>query len=129
MRVQANIGQNTLQFSGAGVSDSYGLGIDNVKLVKAGSNQNLIVNGGFENPNQHPNQWNIYNNIPAWQGSGIEIGEGNIYNCRWKSQICELDGNSNYMITQYLVFDTKYELRSGGQLPSSSNGPTLPYTL
>ena len=131
VKVKASIGPNTLQFEAAGVSDSYGLGIDNVQLVKEGSKKNLVQNGGFEKPCQsgQPNHWTIYNNIPAWQGSAIEIGDGKIYNCRWNSQICELDSNGNSVITQYFVFDPRYELRSSGQFPPLPNGPTLAYTL
>ncbi len=40
-------GTNNLTFAGAGVSDTAGLGIDNVSLVKAGSKINMVLNGGF----------------------------------------------------------------------------------
>ena len=36
-----------LEIKGKGKADSFGLTIDNVKLVKDGSNKNLVVNGGF----------------------------------------------------------------------------------
>ena len=36
INLTAIVGQNSLQFEGAGVSDSYGLGIDNVRLVRVG---------------------------------------------------------------------------------------------
>lgn len=45
--VTASVGKNTLQFVGAGTSDSYGLLIDDVSLVRSGTTQNIVVNGGF----------------------------------------------------------------------------------
>ena len=41
------VGTNTLSIQGAGTSDSYGLGIDNVQLVRVGTNNNIVINGGF----------------------------------------------------------------------------------
>ena len=46
--VYVKTGQNKLQFQGAGQSDSYGLTIDNVKVVRYGNYENIAVNGGFE---------------------------------------------------------------------------------
>jgi hypothetical protein len=40
-------GTNNLTFAGAGVSDTAGLGVDNVALVKYGSSTNIVINGGF----------------------------------------------------------------------------------
>lgn len=95
VNVTAVIGQNSLQIEGAGISDSYGLTIDNVQLVRVGSAQNIVVNGDFQTPYQ-AGGWHIFNSIPGWQGLGIEIGWGDIYNIDWNSQVLELDGNSNF---------------------------------
>ncbi len=48
-----------LEIRGKGKADSYGLTIDNVKLVKDGTNNNLVINGDFEHPDQCGN-WKIY---------------------------------------------------------------------
>ncbi|MCB0368719.1 MAG: hypothetical protein KDD45_04545 [Bdellovibrionales bacterium] len=40
-------GDNSLQIEGTGLSNSYGLTVDNVKLVREGTLTNIVVNGGF----------------------------------------------------------------------------------
>lgn len=62
VNVTVREGRNSLQIEGAGVSDSYGLTIDNVVLTRLGSAQNIVINGGFDLPNQYGG-WNIYNGI------------------------------------------------------------------
>jgi len=106
-------GQNKLQFEGAGVSDSFGLTIDNVRFVRDGTVLNLAVNGGFEAPDTY-GSWGIFNDIPGWQGQQIEIGEGIIYNSGWGNfnQVAELDSHQNYIITQYYNFDSLFYLTS-----------------
>lgn len=47
VNVTAVGGQNSLQIEGAGISDSLGLTIDNVQLIRVGSSQNIVINGGF----------------------------------------------------------------------------------
>lgn len=98
-------GQNKLQIEGAGVLDSYGLTVDNVQLKRDGTNVNIVVNGNFEQPNVGLS-WGLFNNIPGWEGVGIEIGWGNIYNARWNSQVAELDAYESYQITQKWNFDS-----------------------
>jgi hypothetical protein len=93
--VTAAVGKNTLQFVGAGTSDSYGLLIDDVSLVRAGTTQNIVVNGNFENPNVY-GSWQIKTDILGWRGVGIEIGFGPSAYGIGNSQLCELDGNRNY---------------------------------
>lgn len=56
VNVYANDGENILQLRGAGISDSFGMTVDNIKLVKEGTIRNLVVNGGFENP-KIENDW------------------------------------------------------------------------
>lgn len=122
-------GQNTLQIEGAGISDSYGLIVDNVQLIRQGTTQNIVVNGGFEQPSVGFS-WGIFNSIPGWVGKGIEIGYGTIYHNGWNSQVIELDGHSNYQITQHFNFDANYVLVEGVSCDVDSfNGQTLTYKL
>lgn len=81
-----------LEIRGKGIVDGVGLTIDDAKLVKIGTDKNLVINGGFENPPQY-GYWNIYDGIEEWKGSHIEIGNGKLYNRRWNSQVCELDSD------------------------------------
>lgn len=98
-----------LQIKGKGDVDGAGLTIDDVKLIKVGSSDNLVVNGGFENPPQN-GLWKILDNIEGWKGVHIEIGNGKLYNSRWNSQVCELDSDSmNIAITQSFFLDDRIE--------------------
>ena len=128
--VSAQPGQNVLQIEGAGKSDSYGLIVDNVKLIRQGTTSNIVVNGGFEQPNVGFS-WGIFNSIPGWSGVGIEVGYGTIYQSGWNSQVVELDGNANYQITQVFNFDSNYQIDSGVScdIDNSFNGQTLAYKL
>ena len=45
------VGTNTLRFQGTGPEDTYGLCIDNVKLIRFGTNKNIVINGDFESLN------------------------------------------------------------------------------
>jgi hypothetical protein len=62
--------ENVLRFEGSGEHDSFGLTIDNVKLTKVGSTENIVINGGFEQPDLK-GKWKIFNEIPGWSGKGI----------------------------------------------------------
>ena len=108
IRVAAAVGKNSLQFVGAGTSDSYGLLIDDVSLVRDGTTANIVVNGDFSSPNVH-GSWGIFTDIQGWKGIGIEIGHPSAYGIG-SSQECELDGNQNYEITQYFIFDNQYNI-------------------
>ena len=92
--LEAMVGENALKFETAGKSDGYGLTIDNVKLVKDGSSEDVVINGGFEQPDLGK-KWRIQNEIPGWKGKDIEVGWGKIYSKEWNSQIVELDGHRN----------------------------------
>ena len=59
------VGTNTLSIQGAGTLDGNGLCIDNVQLIRSGTNDNVVVNGGFERPAQNGG-WNIYAGIEGW---------------------------------------------------------------
>jgi hypothetical protein len=127
--VYVNSGENKLQFEGTGADDSFGLSIDNVQLVRDATNTNIVVNGNFEQP-ATGSGWGIYNNIPGWEGHGIELGKGTIYNSGWGSQVLELDGNNNYQITQRWNFDSNYKLTQVVDCSVNDfNGKTLPFTL
>ena len=86
--------------------------------MRDGTAEDIVVNGGFEEPNQNGG-YTITNNIPGWSGVGIEIGKGSIYNCRWTSQVIELAGHRSYDLTQRWRFDTNYELSSEVSPPST----------
>ena len=103
-KVRVVPGVNTLKFEGEGKSDSFGLTIDNVKLIRDDTKEDLAINGGFEQPDQK-GKWNVYDEIPGWKGKGIEIGRGTIYNKAWTSQICELDGHKHGYLSQQWDFN------------------------
>ena len=105
--LDAKPGVQKLAFRGAGKSDGLGITIDNVKLVR--DNENFVWNGGFEKPNVGRG-WKKFKRIPGWTGTGIEIGNGTIYNSQWKSQVCELDGAGNYAISQSWNFDANCQI-------------------
>jgi len=116
--VKVDGGENKLQFEGAGSSNSFGITIDNVKLVRKNTNTNIVINGKFESPDVGYS-WGVFNNIPGWEGIGIEVGWGKIYNGNWNSQVLELDGHKNYIITQKWSFDSQFKLVK--QLPCDTN--------
>jgi len=83
-----------LRFEGSGKKDGLGLTIDNVKLLQEKSKEDIVVNGGFEQPDLNK-KWKILDKIPGWEGKDIEVGWGKIYNSKWNSQVVELDGRKN----------------------------------
>ena len=110
--VHVNSGMNSLKFQGTGVSNGYGLTIDNVKLTRYGTKTNIVVNGGFEKPSVGKG-WKIFNDIPGWWGNGFEVGSSHLYNCRWgKTKVIELDGHKNAHLTQKWNFNSNYDLIS-----------------
>lgn len=96
--------KNVLSLKGTGISDGYGLTVDNFNLHRVGSTQNLLVNGDFETPNLKKG-WKILNNPSGWVGKDVEIGFGTIYNTAWTSQVCELDSNKNIELAQTVDLD------------------------
>ena len=121
-----------LQLRGAGNSDVQGLTVDNIVLVKDGSSQNLVVNGGFENT-KVKKAWNGFSeNVPGWIAKYIEIGVGKFFNSRWPSQVCVLDAFHKTFINQIIRIENprKYPIclsaTSGGVLPPSQTTPTVP---
>jgi hypothetical protein len=108
-----------------------GLLIDNVSLVRQGTSANIVINGDFSSPNVHLS-WSIFNDISGWQGTGIEVGYGpNAYGSG-VDQVCELDGNTNYEITQYFTFNNQYVQIATSNIAACNNpfpGTTLTYKL
>lgn len=81
----------------------------------------LIVNGGFEEP-KISGSWTILSqpSINGWTSSNnqFEIGHGYTYFTNWvpqDTQAVELDGNTNYAITQKINL-TKSQASGGCQL-------------
>ena len=110
IEVEAVIGTNSLKFEGEGKEDSYGLTIDNVKVIKVMNNKNVAVNGDFEKPDINK-KWKVFDSIPGWKGKGIEIGWGKIYNKKWNSQVVELDGHKLGFLEQKWTCDAKYNMK------------------
>ena len=131
VQLTVQVGRNSLQFAGAGISDSFGLLIDNISLVRQGTSANIVVNGDFSSPDVH-GSWGIFNDISGWFGTGIEVGYGpNAYGSG-TGQECELDGNVNYEITQYFTFNNQYQQVNNGAAGACNNpfpGSTLNYQL
>lgn len=59
LAVYADDGRNSLSFESTGVSDSFGVLIDNVQLIRSDTQEDIVINGGFENPNVNGG-WNIF---------------------------------------------------------------------
>jgi len=83
--VKLKAGANTLAFDSAGISDGYGLIIDNVKLTSVYNSNNLISNGNFASISAVPGYWNYYNNgISDWWALKAEVGHcRTVYNDNW----------------------------------------------
>jgi len=129
--VTAVVGENILQFEGAGVSDTVGLGITNVALVRQGdsTNTNIVVNGDFSQP--QVGLISDYQVIPGWTTEfKIEIGWGPVYN-NWSenAQVCELDSEGNDEITQILTFDSNFQVISSPPAPTCSTTSSANFLL
>lgn len=98
--VAAKAGDNKLEFRGTTCKVWKGLTIDNVKLIRQGPDTDIVINGGFEEPNVEES-FKIFDGIKGWQGKGIEVGNGKAYNEKWESQVVGLDGFNNTMSQQW----------------------------
>lgn len=97
LQLQVDSGQNTLLIKAAGGIEAYGLTIDNVKLVRKGSTDNIIDNGDFEAPGA--NGWNSI------------IHDAPLFNHMWsKTKVGKLDPNRNLSLTKVFNFDSFYRL-------------------
>ena len=99
-KVYAREGDNLLYLRGVGARDAKGLGVDNVRLVKDGSTQNLVSNGDFENPKLNFDSQGFNGGIPSWVCEYMEMGIGKSLNKRWPTQIFKLDSYRSYTISQ-----------------------------
>lgn len=104
-KVTAMPRENKLHFLGTGDFDTYGLTIDNIKVIPGGTTENICVNPGFEEPHLYGG-WSTYNDIKGWKGDSFEIGDGRHYNSRWNSQVCELDSSKNTFLFQTFDLNT-----------------------
>ena len=59
IKVYVNKGKNSLKFVGTGTSDRKGITIDNVRLLRYGTEVNICVNGDFEQPKMTEKKWKI----------------------------------------------------------------------
>ena len=109
--VDISAGPNSLRLQGAGISDGYGLTIDNVKLIRDGDKTNIVINGDFEEVLSRRNA-KIFSNINGWQGDKFKIGRGTIFNFDWTTNnVVELDGRrKNTHLAQNWMFDSNYNL-------------------
>jgi hypothetical protein len=131
--VQVKAGTNTLQFEGTSSSDHYGLNIDNVQLSSPHNNwQNIISNGGFEDPCTGSG-WKQFNGgIPHWAAHRAEVGNCHIvYNSNWpvsSGQCIELDSNSNQKYTQTInvqpaTLDHWIKIKNGRKPKANKKSP------
>ena len=110
LTVEVKEGKNSLKFKGKGKSDKLGLSIDNVRLVREGTTEDIVINGDFEMP-QVAGTYEIFNKIPGWEGKEMEIGPSSTYSEEWPAtQVAELDGNFNTDMTQHFTFDAELKL-------------------
>lgn len=90
---------------------------------------NLVVNGGFENPNQAPGTWSIYTAIPGWTLTpDVEIRNAVVGTAYEGSNYAELDTAANSIISQTIatvvgaVYEISFAYSPRIDIPSASNG-------
>jgi hypothetical protein len=90
---------------------------------------NLVVNGGFENPNQAPGTWSIYTTIPGWTLTpDVEIRNAVVGTAYEGSNYAELDTAANSIISQTIstvvgaVYEISFAYSPRIDIPSASNG-------
>jgi hypothetical protein len=98
-----------------------------LRTSTSGAKVNVIVNGGFENPNLNGST-SILDSIEGWTADNkIEIGRGSVYIADWgTTQVCELDVYENTTIQQTFklldkcscVLNFKWAARTGNQSSS-----------
>ena len=113
IKVQARVGENTLNFAGTGVSDARGTTIDNVRLLReCGCGfEDLVVNGEFHEGVWVDRSWRyFYEGIIGWTGKELEIGNGRLYNKRLpqNNPVTELDAARNVDIVQTIYLDESF---------------------
>jgi hypothetical protein len=101
-----------------------------VLALSQAAQANLVLNGGFEDPNQAAGTWSIYASIPNWTAStpGVEIRnavEGTAYE---GVNYAELDTTANSIISQTIatmvgaVYEISFAYSPRINIPSASNG-------
>ncbi len=100
-----------MTFKIEGTLYSYGLTLDNVKLVEKISYDDYLVNGDFQMPLSTLNK-NIYLNLTyGWTQPAIEIGLGSQYNAAFSApsnQIAQLiPGGTQRIISQAVFLEMK----------------------
>jgi Protein of unknown function (DUF642)/PEP-CTERM motif len=90
---------------------------------------NLVVNGGFENPNQAAGTWSIYTSIPGWTLTpDVEIRNAVAGTAYEGSNYAELDTYANSVISQTIstiagaVYEISFAYSPRIDVPSASNG-------
>ncbi len=90
---------------------------------------NLVVNGGFEDPNQAPGTWSIYTTIPGWTLTpDVEIRNAVVGTAYEGSNYAELDTTANSIISQTIatmvgaMYEISFAYSPRINIPSASNG-------
>ena len=82
-----------------------------MKMFRKGTEEDFVVNGGFDEPNVRHRATKLYNQIIGWKGKVFEIGPGTSYNAKWGStQVLELDAYRNTGVSQFFNFDANYDI-------------------
>jgi len=85
---------NFLIFQGNGNQTNRGISIDNVQLVKKGSNTSVLLNGNFELPRLTGYQQS--QSIYGWYSDSlIKINAGSAYNSALNSRVCWFGSDRN----------------------------------
>jgi PEP-CTERM motif len=97
--------------------------------ISQAAQANLVINGGFENPNQAAGTWAIYTSIPGWTLTpDVEIRNAVVGTAYEGSNYAELDTASNSIISQTIatIVGASYEISFAYSpridVPSASNG-------
>jgi hypothetical protein len=126
--VSAVAGANQLRIDGTGISDSFGIVIDDVSLKCEVLNTtptpstcnpatNFIVNGDFQSPSLGPLSYSLLPSIAGWTSNGtFELGKGWRYNLVWgdmssANQVIDLDKCRNDPIWQSVLINRIAECR------------------
>jgi PEP-CTERM motif len=90
---------------------------------------NLVVNGGFEDPNQAAGTWSIYTSIPGWTLTpDVEIRNAVVGTAYEGSNYAELDTAANSIISQTIatmvgqMYEISFAYSPRIDIPSASNG-------
>lgn len=97
--ISVDTGENTLLIKGVGGIEVYGLTVDNVRLVRQGSTDNIIENGNFEDMG-----------ISGWNSI---IHDAPLFNHMWaKTKVGRVDANINQTLVKVFHFDSYFRLKT-----------------